>query len=77
MACWPARVSVPLKQRQFRDAIKAGLSPMLAAHLRGVSDLMPTKLYPQPGRPSLISWLQVSEVKLGLRATKLPERLRC
>ena len=71
----------PTDWRQFRDAIKAsgqsaGFSPMLAAPLGGVSDLMPIRPYPQPGRPSLISWLQVSEVKPGLRATKPLGRLR-
>lgn len=67
--------SVTPKWYQFRDAIKAGgqsagFSPMLAAQLSGVNDLMPIKLYQQPGRPRLISWLQVSEAKLGLRATE-------
>lgn len=71
----------PTKWRQFRDAIKAGgqsagFSPMLAAQLGGVSDFMPKRPYPQAGRPSLISWLQVSEVKLGFRATKPLGRLR-
>lgn len=73
-AARPLRSVIP-NWYQFRDAIKAGgqsagFSPMLAAQLSGVNDLMPIKLYQQPGRPRLISWLQVSEAKLGLRATE-------
>ena len=67
----------PVQRYHKGSGQSAGFSPMPAAQLSGVNDLMTIKLYPQPGRPSLTSWLQVSEAKLSLRATEPLGRLKC